>query len=301
MRLSLTTVGLAAVVLIGPLLLVATHAQAPDGRGGTSSEDDDRALAEFKRNYALAPGEDLKCVAPPRPDGVRVYWRREYPNHGNRPDQFGSLIFRWGNRLVWGGGTTARGYTLTSLPSAIGMSFHPVEVDGDRRLLDTIVDGDFIFRGGVPDERMAAQLETVLRRDAKLPVRLAIRQVERDVVVAMGKYQYHPLPGRSNNQVEIYGREYVEHSGAGGGSGDFATFLKWVAGWIERPVVAGEVEGAPAGQMSWNYHARSPSTAVMRLEDHDEVAVLQHMTEQTGLTFERQRVPVRTLIVERAE
>jgi hypothetical protein len=38
----------------------------------------------------------------------------------------------------------------------------------------------------------------------------------------------------------------------------------------------------------------------MRREDHDEALVLQHLQEQTGLTFARERKPIRILFIERA-
>jgi hypothetical protein len=39
----------------------------------------------------------------------------------------------------------------------------------------------------------------------------------------------------------------------------------------------------------------------LQREAHDEAAVLQHLHEQTGLSFTRENKPVRILFVERAK
>jgi hypothetical protein len=129
---------------------------------------------------------------------------------------------------------------------------------------------------------------------------MTLRQVERDVVVVRGRYHYSPLSGRSDNQIEIYGKQLGDRETGGGGAGQFQDFLRWVGAWIERPVV-NEVEGPPKGNVGWHYNARSPFTEKERREDHDEKLVLQHLHEQTGLTFTRERRPIRILFIERAK
>ena len=60
-------------------------------------------------------------------------------------------------------------------------------------------------------------------------------------------------------------------------------------------------EGAvpPKESITWFTHVRSPFTALMHREDHDETLVLEHLHEQTGLTFTREIKPIRILFVER--
>jgi len=120
-------------------------------------------------------------------------------------------------------------------------------------------------------------------------------------VVARGRYRHSPVAGRSKNQVEIYGKQIVPNDGgAGRGGGKFPEFLKWVAEWIERPVVS-EVETPPQEEIEWFCNARSPFTEQMRREDHDEALVLKHLQEQTGLSFTREKKPIRVLFIERAK
>ncbi len=263
--------------------------------------DDDGGLKEFLEIYRLAHGQDLKRVEPPRPDGIRAYWNRERPGFANRPHEFGAMTFRWTDpdRLVsWAMTSSDDGYYVRDLPRYFEMGIFPAEIEGDPALLKKTITGDWIYRVGVPNERMVAALESILQRALRKRITVKFREVERDVVVARGKYRYSPLAGRTKNQVEIYGEEIVPGGGgAGGGSGTFPEFLKWVGEWIERPVVS-EVEAPPKDGIEWFYNARSPFTEQMRREDHDEAQVLQHLREQTGLTYTREKKSIRILFVE---
>jgi hypothetical protein len=276
---------------------------APIQEDGDRAEDDQKALKDFLEAYHLAPGQILKRVPPPRPQGIRTWWKQKYPNHGNQPHEFGAMVFRWRdpNQLENWGGTTGEGYSLRSLLRYLETNIYEAELDGDRTLLDTIVTGDWIFRDGVEAERKVHALEVIIQRVLRLRIALTFRWVERDVLVARGAYHHPPLQGRAADVIEIYGKEVVPGGGgAGGGSGDFAMFLKWVGEWIGRPVVS-EAEAPPKGQLTWYYNSREPSTEQTRREDHDEVSVLRHLHEQTGLTFTRGRKPIRILFIERAK
>jgi hypothetical protein len=211
------------------------------------------------------------------------------------------MTFRWRDpdRLTSWAMTSADAFSLRSLLRYIETEIDETEIDGDRKLLDADVDGDWISREGATVEQEVHALENIIQRALRLRISLAFREVERDVVVVRGDDRSSPVEGRKADQIEIYGKQIVPNGGgAGGGRGDFAMFLKWVGEWIERPVV-GEVE-APPREVSWYYNARSPFTKEMRREDHDEGLVLKHLAEQTGLTFTRERRVIRVLFVEKA-
>jgi hypothetical protein len=254
-------------------------------------DDEQQAAAEFVRTYRLAPGQDLKRIELPRPDGVNVWWKQKYPNHGNRPGQFGSMmVFRWrdpDHLENWGMG----GYTVRSLPRFIEMSIYPPEIEGDAEILKSVVTGDWVFREGVPDERMVRSLEPILERALRQRIKLTLREVERDVVVARGRYHFSPLPQRPENLIEIYGKELVD-SKVGGGSGSLPMFLKWVSAGIERPIV-NEVEAPPKEQISWYDNMPIP------FANDDKPLVLFHLQQQTGLTFTREKRLIRVLFVDR--
>ena len=294
--------GFLMMALIGMVVLSLFGTTAPSQDNVHQAKDDGEALKGFLEAYRLAPGQILKRVPSPRPEGVRTWWKQKYPTHANRPDQFGTLVFRWRDpdQLDNWGGSVGEGFSLRELLPHIATEIHESEIDGDRDLLDTILTGDWVARDDVDVERKVHALEVIIQRVLRLRISLTFRQVERDVVVARGAYHHAPVKGRAADEIEIYGKEVVPGGGgAGGGSGDFAMFLKWVGEWIGRPVVS-EVEAPPKGWITWNYNRREPSTEQTRREDHDEGLVLQHLRDQTGLTFTRERKSIRILFIERA-
>ena len=251
----------------------------------------DHALDEFLQTYRLAPGQDVKRIEPPRPAGVNEWWKQKYPDHGNRPGQFGSMVvLRWrdpDHLENWGMG----GYTVRSLPRFIEMGIYPPEIEGDAEILKTSLRGDWVFRDGVPDERMVRSLEPILQHALRLRIKLTLRQVERDVVVARGRFHHSPLPQRPENLIEIYGKELVD-SKVGGGTGSLSMFLKWVSAGIERPIV-NEVEAQLKEPISWYDNMSIP------FKNDDKPLVLYHLQQQTGLSFTREKRPIRVLFVER--
>jgi len=268
-----------------------------------ADQAEERALAEFLRIYRLDPDESLKHVPPPRPEGIRVYWKRERAGFLNTPDQFGTMTFRWKDpdRLQNWSMSTADGFRVRDLPRYLEIALFPAEIEGEPDLLDSKVPGDWIYRVGQPEEKMIRALEIRLQRTLKKKIALRVRKVEREVVVVRGDYRSLPVAGRNKDEIEIYGKQIVPGGGgAGGGSGTYPEFLRWVGDWIQRPVV-GELASPPKQPLSWYYNARSPSTEQMRREDHDESLVLKHLEEQTALKFTRERRPIPVLFVERVK
>jgi len=262
-------------------------------------DKDQQALNEFYEIYRLAPGQNLKHIPPPRPDGLRLFWDRTNPDAGNKLDKLGGMIFLWRepDRLDNYGTTTGPGYSVRDLPEYLNIPIEQTRIEGNPELLKTVVNGDWVFRSEVPDERTLKSLESILQRILRLRITLTFRQVERDVVVARGRYRYSPLPGRSENQVDLYGKRLLpDGDDLAGGAGIFPAFLERVGQWIHRPVV-NEVEVPPKERICWFNHG----TEATRREDHDESLVLQHLREQTGLTFTRERRRIRVLFIERAQ
>jgi hypothetical protein len=278
-----------------------TQIQAQAAPKPDDPKKEDPALAEFLQIYHLEPRQNLKLVPAPRPKGIDAYWKQAHPGFGNRPDQFSAMTFRWKDpdRLRSWSMTTAEGFRLRDLPRYLQMDIYPTHIEGDPELLEATIPGDWIYREGAPLDQMVKALEARLQRTLRMRVALQFREVERDVVVVGGTYRYSPVANRSNNEVEIYGKQIVANGGgAGGGGGTFAEFLQWVGEWIERPVIS-EVEAPPTQSISWYYNQRSPFTDQTRREDHDEALVIQHLQEQTGLSFTRERKHIRILFVER--
>jgi Protein of unknown function (DUF3738) len=303
--------GLAMLVLIAPTLTSPRDTRAeqeepgppqrsPDGgEAAAPVEDEEQALGAFLEAYRLAPGQNIKRVPPPRPEGIRAWAIRHSPRTAGQLKDIRALVFGWRDPdqlQVWArmfGGT--EGWSIHDLPRWMKMDIYPFEIEGEAELLNTEISGDWIVRESVPAEQLIRPLEAILQRVLRRRITLALRRVERDVVVARGRYHSSPLPGHGEDHVEIYGRKLSPNGG--GGSGGFAQFLKWVGDWIGRPIV-NEVESPPTGIIGWHYNQSQPFAERTQLEDRDETLVLKHIQEQTGLTFGREKRPVRILFVE---
>lgn len=249
--------------------------------------------------YALRDEEDVRAVRPPFSPLRLAFYQAEDPEQARSiPAGPDAIYFRWedGRAKRWGmtfGGGGADFPTLMEM----FLKIYPQEIEGDPVLLKKKLPGDFVFRTGARPERVAAQVQRILREQYEMPARVEFREVERKVLVARGKYQARPLPDRRENQIEIYGRELTDPQRGGGGSGTLSECLGWVGMFIRRRVVP-EIPDADQIQVSWHYNERLTSEKE-RAEDRNEAGVLRHFTEQTGITLAEETRKVRVLFLEK--
>src|SRR5262249_14207074 len=224
--------GLAMPAVIALMLISLRHTRgqqkepgpprrSADGAdAGVQVKDEQQALDAFLEVYRLAPGQNIKRVPPPRPESFRAWCIRHSPRTAGQLNGLRALVFGWRDpdRLqIWSrmfGGT--EGWSIRDLPRWMKMDIYPFEIEGDARLLDTEIGGDWIVREGIPAEQLIRPLEAILQRALRRRITLALRRVERDVVVARGRYQSSPLPGYGEGHVEIYGRKLSPNGGGGG-------------------------------------------------------------------------------------
>jgi hypothetical protein len=269
---------------------------APVGPG----DEDDKALQLFREVYALGDGEVMKRVAPPYPPGRRVYFRRRSSSPGPLdPNGPPDTIFSWrgkeldGSASGWSNGRVQVAHFLWEL-----VGVFPQDIDGDLSVLKAPIRGDFIVRDDAPPEQRAARLEEILRRECGLPVKLTFREVECPVLVVRGKYRYTPLPNATaGGSIEIFGKTFGYY---GGGQGSFAEFLGWVGMYTTRPVI-NEVEEVPRGKLVWMVHRVFNFHQKENLDEAERKLALEHLKQQTGLTFTEDKRRVRTLFVERKD
>jgi hypothetical protein len=312
-------VGLVILATIAPATLSFRHIRASpkepvpfegpqDGPKPPSPvEDEERALAEFLDTYRLAPGQDLMYIPMPRPEGIRVWQGRMGPRLLGLADldlhRLRAMVLGWRDpdRLDVGASMLASsgGWTIRQIPLLLRLVRYSYEIEGDPELLKTEVSGDWIVREGVPAERLVRPLEASLQRAIRRRVTLALRRVEREVVIARGRYHPPALPGHAEDEIEVYAREPGRDDKRGHGGAMFPFFLEWTAEWIGRPIVD-EVESPPKAPVRWHYNRREDQREQLPREDLDVTLVLQHLQEQIGLTFKREKRPVQILFVERA-
>jgi hypothetical protein len=179
----------------------------PDSKTETPKEEIPPWKKEFLQHYGLAEGEVLKRVAPPFPDCRKEFLRSIFPMEP-LIDQFPpNYLAFWvhpkhtkGEPQKWGLGQEEATVGLISLMIARIDFF---ELEGEKKLLRTVIGGDFVFREEASVEKRLATLEKILRDECNLAVKMTFHEVEREVLIAQGTLEVKPLEGRKKNHVEL--------------------------------------------------------------------------------------------------
>lgn len=278
--------------------------------------DEIRQLAQLlltemsdQHGYRLSEKQSIQRVGEPF-DAIRLdYYRAGYRGQYEAiPDGPSGMSFHWneGRLKNWGMtfGSGSSGYSLTGVINVVAkMKSHMIE--GDEELLNRHIPGDWIIREGTPTEQLIAELEKELRDAMQMSVRLQLKTVHRRVYVATGKFDFSPLPelkegDPGTNSVHIFGKTFDLKGGGGGGSGTVDELLEWVGRWIDFPII-NELESTGNARISWRQHRRSPFTEQQRKEDHDRQLVLEHISQQTGIRFIKDKRPITKLFVDLAD
>ncbi|MBX9583731.1 MAG: TIGR03435 family protein, partial [Gemmataceae bacterium] len=274
---------------------------------------------DFDRAYALKDGEVLKRVPPPYPAARAEYLKAELlggipVGPGDRLDHWHAL-FRWADGRLYGEASVCgrpgkpAAVALQELLTRLVPDLLPNEIEGDEELLRAVgVDGDFVVRHGADPAKVAARLGEILRTELKLPVKVGVREAEREVAVAVGPLKVEPLAGRPKDRVEVYGAEPADPKrGRAVRTGTVAEFLRDLSRFTGMRVVAGAGLD-PKARLSWRENVRLPAPDAdgptrerMWAEDHDPAAVLRNVGDQTGLRFPAEKRKVRVLFAEYVE
>jgi hypothetical protein len=249
--------------------------------------------AEFDKIYKLKDGEVLKRVAE-FPECRAEYIRtspRLAPGTDAAPVNMALRVHQKETKRelhLWGfGGGDA---TIFSVMWQIGIPMG--EVEADKKLLDTPIGSDFVFRQEAPVEQLVAALERVLREECKLAVKLTFKEVEREVVVASGSRK--DLHGFLLDLGGFLGRRVVNEAK----SGKDEVFTYGLS-----------VRQNPRQRLASELDIPSPPDTVplpkfdpaIEAEDRDPKLVLPNVAKQTGLTFATEQRKVRVLFVEKGE
>ncbi|HEY7115754.1 MAG TPA: sigma-70 family RNA polymerase sigma factor [Tepidisphaeraceae bacterium] len=244
--------------------------------------------ARFTAAYALTPDQVLRLVPPPYPpERIEVVLK---PMFGGRVPanmdltRFGTIKFdqtpdgRLQRRVM---STIDHGTVGSAIRDCLELPYYQLDLPAELR--DQPIVGDWVVRQpSTFDERKAA-LEAIFATLPK-PVRLEKRQVEREVIVARGLYEYHHLPDMPGDRNLHLGSgdltdPKVVQSGGGGGSGTFGEFLNHVADTIDQYVIDETRDGLR--RVEW----RNDNT--MHADDHDDNrdSLLDNLSRQTSLRY----------------
>jgi hypothetical protein len=255
---------------------------------------------DLMRVYGLEAGKNIKRVTEPFPAG-RSRWTawgmRGRPAANVQPAlrlsfYNGRFLDEWQSRV--GGMRGKSAWSLIDLLQHCGLG--AAEITGPKKLLNAPVEGDFIIRVGVPPEKLVAELEQILWKEAKLDVELNFVEEPQDVLVAKGDFV---MKRDSALKTEDELRELIAiyadarpGRNEEGPTGGLDEFLRDLGNYIGRRVI-NDVSTKPKRVLWWNriVHREGAQSAEL---------VLKRITEQTGLTFRAERRTVRVLRIEPA-
>ncbi|UCG55907.1 MAG: TlpA family protein disulfide reductase [Phycisphaerales bacterium] len=262
----------------------------------------------FDEVYRLADGELLRHIPgpymPERSDFFfyqfsRWGWFSSLPTDA-MPRIPESAVLIWdehANRVE--GGMDSGHLTVMDILKQSG--FQEREVAGDEKLLNYHLSGDWIKRE-VPDrEILLTAFEEILNSKLGLSVRFRSKHVERDVFIASGTFEFRSLgAGYRDDTIHLFAEEPdpVGEIKGGGGSGDLNHLLDYV-GRLGKVRIVNEGEDPNIENLVWRQHSSAGSR---RLSSDPALfeKVLQSVSQQTSLRFEKQRRTERAWFTESA-
>jgi hypothetical protein len=279
-------------LLLATLLLamtISTGSAAPPTEKPMSAAD----RADFSRIYALQPNEIFKRIAPPFASARLAFFRAESYGQSNAdPPAAMTITFEpdgtFRPTAIRFNGTERLSDVIVSL-----LHVYPQDIDGDPTLLDTPIPGDFIVRDGTTAEQLLGPIQQMMGDELETPMTLVFHNVERPVIVLKGQWSFKPLLNGAGDRdvIQLYASK-LTNQGGGGGGGDAQQMVNWLGRYINRPVVL-EATGVPP-TVSWRQNGSEITSPA------DATLVLNHLQEQTGLSWSEEKRMVRRLSVERA-
>ena len=247
----------------------------------------------FEAVYRLENDQILKRISPPFIPERRDYYLNEHSQQASlvsrSPDRF---IFHWDRKLKnWGLGFINTPDIDSTLRGVLRLKSY--EFEGPRELLDLNLPGDWIVRDEAPVTAKLAALQEVLANELERKIRFEKRTVAHEVIVATGRFSFHPLAeARKQDAVHLY---VDELSSSGGGTVDSVAELLQTIGNRAKTYVVDRTESAE--ETSIIYYLHRSSRPLRQMESNPEKTeklkvFLANLTKQTELQFEVAQQPV---------
>ena len=209
-----------AIIDIGTITL---QLAAPVQSALTQKKPDSNLVKEFHKIHRLDEGEILKLIKPPF-----VLGRQEYFNYtflGMHDWRGPVAYFYWKDeleiRLSTGGShLNMIFYLLSDIPA------HDFELP--RGLNIRLPQGDWIVRRGLPITEQLAALEAFLQAELNRSIRFEKRTIEREVIVARGRYKFKPHPsGDHPDYIPVTSDDrLITKERTAGSLGEFLRFIE---------------------------------------------------------------------------
>jgi Leucine-rich repeat (LRR) protein len=247
----------------------------------------------FEAVYRLEEDQILKRISPPFIPERRDYYLNEYSHQASlvsrSPDRF---VFHWDRKLKrWGYGFIDTPDIDSTLRSVLGIN--TFEYDWPEELLSLELPGDWIVRDGTAQEMKLKAFEQLLADELSRPIRFEKRIVEQEVIVATGRFKFHPTPGADRQDVVHLYVDKLRTSG--GGTAHSVAELLQAIGNRANIYVFDRTE--PSEENNILYYLHSSSRDLRRMKSSPEKTeklkiFLANLTEQTELQFKVALQPV---------
>ena len=247
----------------------------------------------FEAVYHLEDDQILKRISPPFIPERRDYYLNEHSHQASlvsrSPDRF---VFHWDRKLKRGGlGFINTPDIDSTLRRVLGLN--TFEYDGPEELLSLKLPGDWIVRDGTSQEMKLKAFEQLLAEELGRYIRFEKRIVEQEVIVATGRFKFHPIP-RAVRQDVVH--LYVDElSTSGGGTVHSVAELLQTIGNRANIYVVDKTE--PSEENNILYYLHRSSRELRRMQSSPEKTeklktFLANLTEQTELQFKVATQPV---------
>lgn len=250
----------------------------------------------FDSVYRLADGQLLRHIPEPYiPERSDFYfhqfsrWGWFWVSMKNMPRIPESTVLTWDEKKnqVKGGMGGGR-KSLVDLLWDFG--FYEREFEGDPVLFEQRVPGDWIKREGATREEHFGAFEKILNDKLNLRIRFVPNEVERDVFICSGTFEFHPLGGEyGDDQIHLFVEkpDPPDNIQGGGGSGDLDHFLNYV-GRLGKIRIINANKAAAVEDLIWRQHS---SAKWMRLRKNPALfeMLLKNVSKQTSLQFKKER------------
>ncbi|MHC4691909.1 MAG: peroxiredoxin family protein [Planctomycetota bacterium] len=249
----------------------------------------------FDKVYRLDEGEVLRYIAEPYIPERSDFFFYQFSRWGwfsvpmrNMPSipESAELIWDEKKNQVKGGMRAGR-KDLRALLWELG--FYEREYEGDPILLEQRIAGDWVKRERAAREELLVAFEKILNEKLNLRIRFVPDEVERDVFVRSGTFDFHPLGGEyGNNQIHLFVEkpDPADNIQGGGGSGDLDSFLNYVGGLGKQRII--NADKTVVEDLTWRQHS---STRGGRLKGEPALfeMLLKNVGKQTSLRFKKER------------
>ncbi len=173
-----------------------------------------------------------------------------------------------------------------ALGGIVRLSVFEYEIPAE--LADVNIPGDWIVRKNSSWEERLAAFEAIVQDYTGRAIRLRPHQVQREVIVARGRFHFQPLSGTYNDSwIHVYADRLDPDERSGGGGGSLEKFVRCLGEVAFDQQVIDETKSDPDVEVHYGWHM---SGYIRTITDENERAVklqmaLDNVSRQTGFSF----------------